>query len=46
MEHEPKGAAILAGDEASPAYDAPRVETVLGTNDLEREVMHGVISSK
>ncbi len=42
MEQEPK--TDPSADEASPAYEAPRVETVLGTGDLEREVMHGLIS--
>jgi hypothetical protein len=42
MEQEPK--ADPSADETSPAYEAPRVETVLGTGDLEREVMHGLIS--
>lgn len=41
MEQEPT--TDPSTDEAS-AYEAPRVETVLGTGDLEREVMHGIIS--
>lgn len=42
MEQEPK--IDPSTDEPSSAYEAPRVETVLGTGDLEREVMHGIIS--
>jgi hypothetical protein len=44
LEQEPKSAVERSADEASPSYEAPRVESVLGTGDLEREVMHGVIS--
>lgn len=44
MEQEPKVAIPTAETETQAAYEAPRVETVLGTPDLEREVMHGIIS--
>jgi hypothetical protein len=40
-------AALVAEDAATQGeYEAPRVETVLGTSDLEREVMHGLISQQ
>ena len=44
MEQEPKAA--KPASETETAYEAPRVETVLGTTDLEREVMHGIISQQ
>lgn len=44
MEQEPKDAIQTCCDEPPAAYEAPRVETVVGTADLEREVMHGLIS--
>lgn len=44
MEQEPKAA--TPASETGTAYEAPRVETVLGTTDLEREVMHGIISQQ
>lgn len=46
MEQEPKFATPTFDTDASAPYEAPRVETVLGTNDLEREVMHGLISQQ
>ena len=44
MEQEPKAAIHTGSDEPLADYEAPRVETVVGAADLEREVMHGLIS--
>ncbi|MBY0277484.1 hypothetical protein K2Z84_19300 [Candidatus Binatia bacterium] len=46
MEQEPKFAIPTSDADATSPYEAPRVETVLGTTDLEREVMHGLISQQ
>lgn len=46
MEQEPKFAIPTCDADAQAPYEAPRVETVLGTTDLEREVMHGLISQQ
>ena len=40
------GSFRVPASETGTAYEAPRVETVLGTTDLEREVMHGIISQQ
>ncbi len=44
MEQEPKATIPAVSDDALQDYEAPRVESVLGAGDLEREVMHGIIS--
>jgi hypothetical protein len=47
MERNPRndgGDAATAASQPSQPYEAPRVETVLTPNDLEREVMYGVIT--
>ena len=46
MEQEPKFAIPTSDTDGQAPYDAPRVETVLGTTDLEREGMHGIISQQ
>jgi hypothetical protein len=46
MEQEPMAAITTDQAGTQPEYEAPCVETVLGTADLEREVMQGIISQQ
>lgn len=46
VEQEPMAAPVAEDAATQGEYEAPRVETVLGTSDLEREVMHGLISQQ
>ena len=44
MERDPSSESSPPANGAAATYEAPKVESVLSANDLEREVMHGVIS--
>lgn len=46
MQQEAKSAIPTTDADGQVAYEAPRVETVLTTTDLEREVMQGLISQQ